>query len=172
MKSKIHFIIVLLLAVFMFQGCQDQDDVAAPANLDIQDFIWKGLNLYYLWQADVPNLSDDRFANQQELNAFLAGYPVPENLFDALRVDKTIDRFSWMVSDYLELEGALQGTSKNNGVEFGLSYKSPGSTEIIGWVRYIIPNSDASTKDIHRGEVFYAVNGTPQLPILVVQLGD
>ena len=161
MKSKIHFIIVLLLTVFTFQSCQDQDDVAAPANLDVQDFIWKGLNLYYLWQADVSNLSDDRFANQQELNAFLAGYPVPENLFDALRVDKNIDRFSWMVSNYLELEGALQGTSKNNGVEFGLSYKSSGSTEIIGWVRYIIPNSDASTKDIHRGEVFYAVNGTP-----------
>ena len=94
MKSKIHFIILLLLAVFTFQSCQDQDDVTAPANLDVQDFIWKGLNLYYLWQADVPNLSDDRFANQQELNAFLAGYPVPENLFNALRVDKTIDRFS------------------------------------------------------------------------------
>ncbi len=160
MKSKIHFIIVLLLTVFTFQSCQDQDDVAAPANLDIQDFIWKGLNFYYLWQADVPNLSDDRFANQQELNAFLAGYPVPENLFDALRVDKTIDRFSWMVSDYLELEGALQGTSKNNGVEFGLSYKSPGSTEIIGWVRYIIPNSDAATKNIKRGDIFTEVDGT------------
>ena len=161
MKSKIHFIILLLLAVFTLQSCQDQDDVTAPANFDVQDFIWKGLNLYYLWQADVPNLSDDRFANQQELNAFLAGYPVPENLFNALRVDKTIDRFSWIVDDYLELEGQLQGTTKNNGVEFGLSYKSPGSTEIIGWVRYIIPNSDASTKDIHRGELFYGVNGTP-----------
>lgn len=161
MKSKIHFIILLLLAVFTFQSCQDQDDVAAPADLDVQDFIWKGLNLYYLWQADVPNLSDDRFANQQQLNTFLAGYPVPEDLFDALRVDKSIDRFSWIVDDYLELEGALQGTTKNNGVEFGLSYKSPGSSEIIGWVRYIIPNSDASTKDIHRGELFYGVNGTP-----------
>ena len=160
MKSKIHFIIVLLLAVFTFQGCQDQDDVPVPTDLEIQDFIWKGLNLYYLWQADVPNLSDDKFVYQSNLNAFLAGYPVPENLFNALRVDKTIDRFSWMVSDYLELEGMLQGTTKNNGVEFGLSYKSSGSTEIIGWVRYIIPNSDASTKDIHRGEVFYGVNGT------------
>ena len=163
MKSKIHFIILLLLAVFTLQSCQDQDDVAAPANLDVQDFIWKGLNLYYLWQADVPNLSDDRFANQQELNAFLAGYPVPENLFNALRVDKTIDRFSWIVDDYLELEGQLQGTTKNNGVEFGLRYKdkASGSSEIIGWVRYIIPDSDAATKDIKRGDFFYGVNGTP-----------
>ncbi len=160
MKSKIHFIILLLLAVFTFQSCQDQDDVEAPANLDVQDFIWKGLNLYYLWQADVPNLSDDRFATQQELNTFLAGYPVPEDLFDALRVDKSIDRFSWIVDDYIELEGQLQGTTNNNGVEFGLSLKATGSTEVVGWVRYIIPNSDASTKNIKRGDIFYAVNGT------------
>jgi hypothetical protein len=131
MKSKIHFIILLLLAVFTLQSCQDQDDVAAPADLDVQDFIWKGLNLYYLWQADVPNLSDDRFATQQELNTFLAGYPVPEDLFDALRVDKSIDRFSWIVDDYIELEGQLQGTTNNNGVEFGLSLKATGSTEVI-----------------------------------------
>jgi carboxyl-terminal processing protease len=175
MKSKYKLLIVLLLAVFTFQSCEDQDDfvqapaklvfqedVPVPADLKIQDFIWKGLNLYYLWQAEVPNLSDDKFALQSELNIFLSGYPVPENLFNALRVDKTIDRFSWIVSDYLQLEGQLQGTTNNNGVEFGLSYKdkASGSKEIIGWVRYIIPNSDASTKDIHRGEVFYGVNGT------------
>jgi hypothetical protein len=70
------------------------------------------LNQYYLWQPDVPNLSDDRFASQNELNTFLQTYPVPEELFDALRVDKSIDRFSWIVDDYLELEGALQGITK------------------------------------------------------------
>lgn len=160
MKPKFKVIILFFLAVFTFQSCQDNDDVAAPPNLEVQNFIWKGLNLYYLWQADVPNLSDTRFANQTELNIFLKEYPVPENLFDALRVDKTIDRFSWIVDDYLTLEGQLQGTTNNNGVEFGLSYKSSGSSELIGWVRYIIPNSDASTKDIHRGDVFYGVNGT------------
>jgi hypothetical protein len=46
------------------------DDTAAPINLEVQDFIWKGLNQYYLWQPDVPNLSDDRFASQNKLNTF------------------------------------------------------------------------------------------------------
>jgi C-terminal processing protease CtpA/Prc len=163
MKSKFKFKTLFLfafLAVLTLQSCQDQDDVAStPANLDIQNFIWNGLNLYYLWQADVPNLSDTRFANQKELNTFLYGFPKPETLFESL-LNKPIDRFSWIVDDYLELEGALQGTTNNNGVEFGLSYKSSGSTEIIGWVRYIVPNSNASTKDIKRGDVFYGVNGT------------
>lgn len=161
MNSKINFITAFLLIVFTFQSCQDQDDVIpASTNLDIQNFIWKGMNFYYLWQADVPNLSDDRFANRQEFNTFLTGYPNPKNLFDALRVDKTIDRFSWIVSDYLELEGQLQGTTNNNGVEFGLVYKPGSTTDIFGYVRYIIPNSDAATKDIRRGDVFYGVNGT------------
>jgi carboxyl-terminal processing protease len=160
MKTTFKFLILFLLAAFTFQSCQDNDDVAVPNNLDINDFVWKGMNLYYLWQADVPNLSDNKFKTQTELNSFLAGYPKPEDLFEALRVDKNIDRFSWIVDDYLELEGQLQGTTNNNGVEFGLSYKTSGSNEIIGWVRYIIPNSDASTKNIKRGDVFYGVNGT------------
>jgi hypothetical protein len=66
----------------------------------------------YLWQPDVPNLSDDRFASQNKLKLSLQTYPVPEELFNALRVDKSIDRFSWIVDDYLELEGALQGITK------------------------------------------------------------
>ncbi|WP_395049164.1 S41 family peptidase [Flavobacterium sp.] len=169
MKTKFKYIIVFLLAVFTFQSCQDQDDIAVPSNLAINDFIWKGLNLYYLWQAEVPNLSDDKFANQVALNTFLNGYHKPETLFQSLlykpvslypKPGEAVDRFSWIVSDYLELEGMLQGTTNNNGVEFGLSRKTPTSSELIGWVRYIIPNSNASTKNIKRGDVFYGVNGT------------
>jgi C-terminal processing protease CtpA/Prc len=161
MKSIFKLTFLLFLIPFIFQSCQDNDDVLAPpTELDIQDFIWKGLNQYYLWQAEVPNLADDRFASQEELNIFLKGYPVPETLFNALRVDKTIDRFSWIVDDYLVLEQQLQGTSKNNGVEYGLVYKTGSSTEIFGYVRYIIPNSDAATKDIQRGNIFYGINGT------------
>ena len=160
MKKTFQFTLLLLTAVFTFQSCQDNDDVAPTSNLEVQDFIWKGLNQYYLWQADVPNLGDDRFANQAALNTFLSGYPEPETLFDALRVDESIDRFSWIVDDYLELEGQLQGTSKNNGVEFGLSYMPGSTTEIFGYVKYIIANSDAANKNIKRGDFFTAVNGT------------
>jgi carboxyl-terminal processing protease len=161
MKTFLKLTLLAFIALITFASCEDMDDVAAPPEQEINDFIWKGMNLYYLWQADVPNLADKKFANQAELNVFLKGYSKPEDLFEALRVPKSIDRFSWIVSDYLELEGMLQGTTKNDGVDFGLRYKSANSTEIFGFVRYIIPNSDASTKDIKRGDIFYAVNGTP-----------
>ncbi|KVV15375.1 S41 family peptidase [Flavobacterium sp. TAB 87] len=162
MKSTLKIIAVFLFASLTFYSCQDQDDIdlAKQDNLEVQDFIWKGLNQYYLWQADVPDLADNRFANQGQLNSFLRNYTDPFELFDALRVNPKIDRFSWMVKDYTALEQSFQGITTADGMEFGLSYKSSGSSEIFGYVRYIVPNSDASKKDIKRGDIFVGVNGT------------
>ncbi|MDN3672200.1 S41 family peptidase [Flavobacterium branchiarum] len=160
MKTLFRTTILLFLAVFCFQACQDQDDVATPRNLQVQDFVWKGLNQYYLWQGDVPNLADNRFANQAQLNSFLKDYSDAETLFNSLRVDVSIDRFSWIVDDYTVLEQELQGTSKNNGIDFKLSPKSKGSNDLIGFVRYVLPNSDAAAKGVKRGDLFYGINGS------------
>ncbi|SMO84940.1 C-terminal processing protease CtpA/Prc, contains a PDZ domain [Flavobacterium resistens] len=155
------------MLAFTLQSCEDQDDVEAPATLQVNDFIWKGLNEVYLWQADVPNLADDRFSTQAELNSYLAGYSDPKELFQDLLnkpISKypatAIDRFSWIVDDYTVLEQELNGITKNNGVDFKLSRVADGSNDVVGYVRYIIPNSDASTKAIKRGDLFTAVNGT------------
>lgn len=145
----------------LLNSCEDNDDNLVPSELEVNDFVWKGLNLYYLWQADVPDLADNRFSNQSELNAFLKTYDSPTTLFNHLRVDNTIDRFSVIFSDYTVLEGILTGNTKNNGVDYGIKLKPGSDTEVFGWVRYIIPNSDASTKDIQRGDIFYAINGIP-----------
>jgi len=160
MKNLLKFLL-LLSVLFLPFGCEDQDDNAVPSSLAVKDFIWKGLNLYYLWQADVPDLADDRFANQSELNTFLQDFETPESLFNALRVSSSIDRFSVIYSDYDVLEGVLSGNTLNNGMDYGLRYKTGSTTDIYGWVRYIIPNSDAATKPIDRGDIFYAINGTP-----------
>jgi C-terminal processing protease CtpA/Prc len=71
-----------------------------------------------------------------------------------------VDRDSWIVDDYIELENNFAGISKSNGVEFGLARISATSNDLFGYVRYILPNSDASDKDIRRGDAFIRVNGT------------
>lgn len=161
MKKNIAVLLSSLFVVFGFLACQPDDSNRVPNDIRIPDFVWKGMNLYYLWQQDVPDLDDERFANQSELNAWLAQNNEPIALFNNLRVDNSIDRFSVIYSDYRILEGVLSGTTGNNGVDFALRYKQGSTTDIFGWVRYILPNSDASTKDVHRGDIFYAVNGTP-----------
>jgi len=161
MKNILKIASLLTIIGFTFQSCQPDDSNSVPKDVRVSDFVWKGMNLYYLWQQDVPDLADDRFANQSELNAWLAQNNDPVPLFNRLRVDNSIDRFSVIYSDYRILEGVLSGTTGNNGVDFALRYKPGSSTDIFGWVRYILPNSDASDKDIERGDIFYAVNGTP-----------
>lgn len=166
MKAKLKSLFLVIIAIIGLQSCEDQDDVDFPADLKVKDFIWKGLNQYYLWQADVPNLNDNRFANQDALNSFLEGYSNPEDLFEDLLYrpeskypNGAVDRFSWIVNDYTVLEQELQGTSKSNGVDFRLSRISQNSNDLIGFVRYILPNSDAASKDIKRGNIFTGVNG-------------
>ncbi|HRG18137.1 MAG TPA: S41 family peptidase [Flavobacterium lutivivi] len=159
--KKLFFFFLILLFFPLLNSCEDNDDNLVPSELEVNDFVWKGLNLYYLWQADVPDLADNRFSNQSELNAFLKTYDSPTTLFNHLRVDNAIDRFSVIFSDYTVLEGILTGNTKNNGVDYGIKLKPGSDTEVFGWVRYIIPNSDASTKDIQRGDIFYAINGIP-----------
>lgn len=160
-SNKILKSIGLLLLLAIPFGCEDNDDNAVPSSLEIKDFVWKGMNLYYLWQADVPDLADDRFANQSQLNTFLEPFANPTDLFNALRVPAPTDRFSVIYSDYTVLEGVLTGNTLNNGMDYGLKYTDASQTSIFGWVRYIIPSSDAETKDIHRGDIFYAIDGTP-----------
>ncbi|WPO79253.1 S41 family peptidase [Flavobacterium sp. KACC 22761] len=167
MKTILRSLLLIFLLAFALQSCEDQDDVEAPATLQVNDFIWKGLNTVYLWQADVPNLADDRFSSQAELNSYLSGYSKPEELFQDLLnkpISKypatAIDRFSWIVDDYTVLEQELNGITKNNGVDFKLTRVSSGSNDVVGYVRYIIPNSDASGKAIKRGDLFTSVNGT------------
>lgn len=154
--------ISLLLGLFIFTtiSCEDNDDNAVPKALQSKDFVWKGLNLYYLWQENVPDLADNRFANQDQLNAYTESFANPSELFNGLLFDRTnTDKYSVIYSDYSVLEGALSGNTKSNGVDFALRAKPGSATEVYGWVRYIVPNSDASTKDIQRGDIFYAVNG-------------
>src|SRR5690606_12543397 len=117
---------------------------------------------WYFWQGDVADLSDTRFSSNQEYRDFLSNYSDPEALFEHLKYNRSEsdrDRFSWIVEDYNELVNSQQGIYKTNGVEFGLS-KYSNSDDVFGYVRYILPNSDASTKNIRRGDVFVAVNGT------------
>jgi len=157
MKKITLLVFTLVIGAITLQSCEDLDDNAVPVN----DFIWKGLNLYYLWQADVPNLADDKFSNQEQLNRFLESYPTPTALFEDLLYQRgVVDRFSVIFSDYRVLENALQGVSTSNGVEFGLLYTDSSQTGVFGYVRYIMPNSDAANKDIKRGDIFYAINGT------------
>ena len=149
----------IAFVLFWTSSCSDQDEITEPPevkDVEVQDFIWKGMNIFYLWQKQVTDLSDTRFTTDEEYLNYLYGSDEPEEFFESLIYNRrTVDFWSWIVDDYIELENSFQGISKSNGVEFGLGLVSSGSDQVIGYVRYIMPGSDADGKDIKRGDIFY-----------------
>ncbi len=157
---------IFLLLSFLVLSCSKSDDgfdinktfdPDPSAGVEVQNFMWKAMNFWYFWQEDVPDLADDRFTSSADYTEFLSSETDPGVFFD----DKLLfgeDRFSFYSDDYKELTQAFAGISKSNGLEFGLIRFSEGD-DILGYVRYIVPNSDASSKNIGRGEIFTGVNG-------------
>lgn len=141
-----------------FLSCSKSELI--PTDLEVNNFIWKGLNAYYLWQPEISDLADTRFSSQIQLNDYLRGFAEPRELFYSLLNDyPNTDRFSWIVDDYIALENALNGINQTNGMEFGLVRYNDNPLNLFGYVRYVIPGSDAELQGIQRGMLFNLVNG-------------
>jgi C-terminal processing protease CtpA/Prc len=159
--KKISILFLGIYAVLI--SCNKDDDITINgpdgASVSVQDFMWKAMNIWYFWQSDVVDLADDRFPTNEEYFEFLASEQDPADFFNnKLRFSE--DRFSFYNEDYKTItDNLISGITRSNGLEFGLFYYGDNTTDLYGYVRYIVPNSDASTKDISRGELFFAVDG-------------
>lgn len=161
LKKKL--ILLLLVCATTLTSCfKDKDDeisseLTEEVALEIKDFIYRGLNFFYLYKEDTPELANEAFANDNEKNIFLNSFESPEALFNFLKSPQ--DRFSFLTDDYIALINALNGVSENNGMEYGLIRYPEGSGDVFGYVRYVLPNSDAATKGLERGIIFNKIDG-------------
>ncbi|MBO0329551.1 S41 family peptidase [[Muricauda] lutisoli] len=164
---KKYFFLFIGVAFFIVACSNDDNQITNPnstpepetetVDITSQNFMWQAMNLWYFWQANVNDLADDRFSTNTEYTEFLESYEDPESFFyDTLLFGE--DRFSFANEDYSELVSNLSGVSQSNGLEFGLG-RIGDTDNVFGFVQYIWPDSDASTKDIQRGEFFTRVNG-------------
>src|SRR6056300_1326530 len=118
MKTKVKYIVLTLLIGFSY-GCFEDNDDNVTGSGSIKDFVWKAMNSVYLYNADGPDLADDRFITDSDYNSFLDGYSSPETLFESLVYDReNVDRFSIITNNYFELEQSLSGINKRSGAEF------------------------------------------------------
>lgn len=144
------------------------DYTGNDTDLRVRDFIWKGLNTYYLWQADVPNLQNNRFGSLSDTKAdknrsyteFLKSFQDPEHLFyvGLLNNYRRIDRFSYITDNYTDLENQFKGITASLGMNYTI-----GLVQKLGiylaYVRYVVPNSDAERLGLQRGDVILSING-------------
>ncbi|MDO6760044.1 S41 family peptidase [Tamlana sp. 2_MG-2023] len=152
---------ILILCAFLAVSCfEDLDDHGTTTN-EINDFVWSGMNLFYLYKDDVPDLANNRFTNTGDYRNYLDGFSNPEDLFESLIYNRqTVDRFSWIVDDYIALEESFKGISMTNGMEFQLYRFSSTDSGVFGVITHILPDTNASSQGLTRGDVFYAVDGT------------
>ena len=160
------FLNIFLLLLIL--GCEsdsiDEDSSSVSGNiidfegdLEISDFVWKSLNQYYYWQKEVPKLSDSISGDIQTYSELIFKNKDPKVFFESLIYPD--DNFSLIEDNYSDLENLFQGIVASNGVEFGLLFACVNCRQLIGYVKYIVPGSDASTKNIKRGDLFSGVNG-------------
>lgn len=161
---KKYILLSLVALLFISFACEKEkvNEISFEVTTadEINYFIWKGLNLYYLWQEGVPNLADNRFSNLEELYTFFKNSDSPESTFNGLLFQPgNVDRFSWIVDDYVELENSFQGINVTTGMEFGLRRYANNSSNVYAYVRYVVPNSSADSEGVKRGMIISKVNG-------------
>ena len=162
MSRNKYFVVATLVLLTLFSGCKEKIKPIekVPVPNEISRFVWNGLNDYYLWYKDVNKLSSDYFDDTNDwyryLNTFGNDY---EGLFyDLLYQYGTIDRFSWIVDDYVALENSFSGISKSTGMDIKL-VRFAQSDYIFGYVRYVVPGSPSDNAGIKRGDLFIKVDG-------------
>ncbi|HET6527770.1 MAG TPA: PDZ domain-containing protein, partial [Balneolaceae bacterium] len=165
--KKARYLLLTILIAFIAGSCSDsptKPPVVEEASAKKQ-FVWEGLNFWYYWQDDVPELRDNHFESDQAYQNYLMGFADAEALFDELKYSE--DRFSWFIEDYEKQEAAFQGKSISFGFSFGLIQVPNYGIELAqndhnvwGYVQYVLPGSPADNAGLGRGDIFVGVNGT------------
>ncbi|MFV0530517.1 MAG: S41 family peptidase [Flavobacteriales bacterium] len=160
MKKLILNALIIGVTVLNLASCSDDDSVTPTGgnNADINTFVWKGLNQWYYWQSNVPNLADNIKSTDTYKN--LIQNNTPENLFKNLLYQRgTADRNSIIMSDYTVLENLFSGVSLSSGFEYG-SVEIPGTNNLILLVIYVESNTSVALAGVKRGDIITAINNT------------
>ncbi|MBJ7881787.1 S41 family peptidase [Gelidibacter salicanalis] len=164
---------IALLALVVFSvntSCyDDKDDNIIDTSViggvevnEINDFVWKAMNIFYLYKDEIPNLADNRFSTDEAYAAYINGFNEPEDLFESLIYQReVVDRFSFITSDYVALEQQFAGVFKSNGLEFDFYRQPQDPNAVFGLVRIALNDSPGSIGGVKRGDIFNAINDVP-----------
>ncbi|MCX6221084.1 MAG: S41 family peptidase [Bacteroidia bacterium] len=163
-----------IIVLATLSQCRKEAVVPTPVDpvvQEVKNFVWSGMHDYYLWNLQVPNLTNTNYQmlttssanyqrNKDSLNAYLDKFTDPTKLFnDLLYQYKVVDKWSFIEKDYTIIDNWIAGISKTMGYDFQLYYLNSTSTDIIGVVRYVLKGSPADLAGVQRGDIFAKVDG-------------
>jgi C-terminal processing protease CtpA/Prc len=164
MKNKIILNIIpfILITGILFSGCKKEEDTVVPKVIpqatEVNSFIWSNLHDYYLWEKQVPKLSDTKYEKTDSVNALLNNYTDPQKLFKALLYQPgKVDRWSFLVDNSQDIDDWINGISETMGYDFMLGRIAQSDT-LFGFVRYVYKGSPAEKAGMKRGDIFVKIN--------------
>lgn len=115
----------------------------------VTQFVYDGMSLYYLWSNEI--ISKKPTANDKD----------PEDYFYKILNDTdTQHGWSWITDDVESLMAGFEGESTDAfGFQPQALYYESNSDRIVGFVRYVYPNTPAEKAGIKRGDVITHANG-------------
>lgn len=155
-KKKTFAVLMGLLAVFLLvSSCTTDDKVPDLSDEGTNDWIYKVMTDYYLWNDDVPDKGNLNFSQS------------PDKFFESLlsKQDGVTYGGGWLTFSRIEKkeeETKSVTASDSYGFEFA-SYKSRDGF-YYAWVLYVLPGSPAAEAGLERGDWIIAVGSdTPNV---------
>ena len=158
MRKISSIISIVIFLLFVTISCSEKDDLIIEDNDKINenkyvnDWIYKEMNIYYLWNDKIPKKPDYTLAPDLFFKSLLNQYNKDTN--------PNGDRFSWIDDDYTNLLGSLSGI-KSDEIGFDYIFVATNDTrnEYYALVTYPKKGSDAYIKGIDRGRFITKVDG-------------
>lgn len=159
MKILNLFFALPLLALLSLSACKDNDPTPNPdpivenPNKYVNDWIYENMNIYYLWNTNIPKSPDYKLAPDKFFTSLLSTYNATSN--------PDGDRFSWIQENYVDLLNSLGGVvSHDIGFEY-VRVKLSNSNPVQYYLLVLYPKlgSDAQAKGIEKGRWVTKIDG-------------
>ncbi len=149
--KKTSLTLLILASAIWATSCK-KDDSITPQNNDVpivSQFVYDGMSAFYLWADDMVNKKPT--PNDTD----------PKKYFESvLHKTDTDHEWSWITDDIEELLKDFEGEATD---AFGFSplplWTDNTRTQLLGFIRYVYPNTPASEAGIVRGNVITKING-------------
>lgn len=149
MKDLMKYVFLLLVALGIISGCSKEDDPNLPEASEltqkINKFIKTGMDEFYLWNDEMPDID-----YKYELNS--------EEYFDKLLfVDDKEKHWSFITEDIEALLASFAGIETGYGWSLGRGEFTNTGT-LFAVVLYVYPNTPAANAGIERGDFIIQMN--------------
>jgi len=140
--TRLHIILVLaIIGLTVLPSCEKDSDLPRET-LVLNNWIWEGMNDFYLWEANIPNLNPN-------------AEPDSRDFFDKILYKD--DRDSRLFEDYESARAMSDGVEVATGMSvYPMMYTE---TQVVAFVEYVVTGTPAADSGISRGDIILTIDG-------------